>query len=180
MDTLRLETRRSAVDRSFALIVGLFGLPVAIDVAMLVFVVYADAGGLAALAFLVPLVLLVLVELTQCYQWGATRAIEWPLWVGEGGLVFFTPRGRVELPWDAVTAVGISRVLWTSQLTVGVHPQAGPGSPGVASTMSAATWRLVRRRGLRLSLRLVHLPPAEVAQAISAFSRGRWTPVAAA
>jgi hypothetical protein len=178
VDTLRLETRRSAVDRSFGLIVGLFALPIAIDVAMLVFVVSHDAGELAALAFLVPLVLLTLLELTQCYQWGATRALEWLLWVSDAGLVFFTPRGRVELPWEAVTGVGIGQVLWTQQLTVWV--QAGPGSPGVVSTVPAATWRVIRRRGLRLSLRLVHLPPADVAEAISAFSRGRCAPAAVA
>jgi hypothetical protein len=156
--------------------VGLFVLVIALDLAGLVFVTSADAGTLAGLVFLGPLAFMVAVFGFQCYVWGASRSIEWPLWVGDTGLVFFTPRGRVELPWAAVTGVGFTRVMLAHQLTVAVHPDAGPGSPGVVTTVPEAQWRVIHRLGLRLPVRHLQVPPAEIAAVIAACSRGRWTP----
>jgi hypothetical protein len=177
VDTLRIETRRTSVDRLMGLSVGLFVLVMALDVAGLVFVTSADAGTLAGLVFLGPLAFMVAVTAFQCYAWGATRSLEWPLWVSDDGLVFFTPHGRVELPWDAVTGVAFRSVLWAQQLRVTVHPQAGPGSPGVVTSVPPARWRSIHRTGLLLPVRHLQVPAAEIAAAIAACSRGRWTPV---
>jgi hypothetical protein len=177
VDTVRVGTQRTSLDRAMGLSVGIFVLVIALDLAGLVFVTAADAGTLAGLVFLGPLVVVVTMTAFQCYVWGASRSIEWPLWVGDDGLVFFTPHGRVELPWDAVTGVGFRRVLWAQQLQVTVHPQAGPGSPGVVTTVTPARWRSIHRAGLLLPVRHLQIPAVEIAAATAACSRGRWTPV---
>ncbi len=77
-------------------------------------------------------------------------------------------------PGKRSAAVTVSRVLRRPQLNVWLHPAAGPGAPGVSTTLSAGGWRTIQRAGLRLSLRIVVEPLPVVLDAVADLSRGRF------
>ena len=175
-DCLVLKSNRSAVDRTFRPIVVMYAI---VTTALCALIVWAATliGELAPLALflLVPVIMAGSLSV-YCYSWGATRAIEWPLQISRAGMLFCTPRGRVEFGWEAVTDVRITQHRLTQQLTVRLHPNAGPGAPGVVTTVPEGGWRLIRRSGVRLSLRVVTCDPTDLAAAIAALSGHRWTP----
>ena len=131
----------------------------------------------AIAVFAIPLVGLLPLAIAQGTVWASTRRIAYPLEVGPLGMVFDTPRGRVAFPWEAVTGVALLRSATGTRLVVQLHPQAGPGAPGVTGDLTRGGWRLVRRQGFQLSMRVVLISPEELGQAVEHYSRGRFRPL---
>ena len=151
--------------------------PVLVCVAALVYFVAQDATAGALLVFGLPLVAFLAVAVAEGRLWVATRRIAQPLELSAQGWPS-TPRAdAVAFPWAAVAAVGILRVGLTSRLVVRLHPRAGPGAPGVSGTLTPAGWRIVRRRGLQLSLRTLQISPEELGWAVERSSAGRFRPL---
>lgn len=168
---------RSAVDRQYALVVGLWALLAAIGVVGFVLLLANVAQvGPAAGAPLVFAFICVPNLAVYLWIWRSTRRLDQPLVVSAAGMQFQTPRGEVSVPWEAVRTITLNRVLGRPQLTAALDPAAGPGAPGIRSTLPNGAWRTIRRTGLRLSFRIVTEPAPVVARAIVDHSRGRFTP----
>ncbi len=103
--------------------------------------------------------------------------MEWPLLVDARGTTFCTPRGRIGFGWEAVTKVSFVRIRRSQLLQVRLHIRTpARAARGSAAHSRAGGWKYVRRAGLRLSLRTVRCEPNQLAQAITHFSGGRFTP----
>ena len=176
MNAFQVSIDRSRVDRMFAGVAVALALPVLLSVVLAVYLFVAMDAGAQVLVLAIPVVGMAPLLLAQCIVWGATRRIEHPLTVDAHGMTFDTPRGAVSFPWEAVTALGITTTGRAPMLAVRLHPEAGPGAPGIVSTLTPGGWRVLRRQGLRLSLRAVRTSPDELGAAVGHFSNGRWAP----
>lgn len=174
MNLLAVRAHRPTIDRHYGLLLAVLLLPVVMCVGFAASFV-AQGATYALVVFAAPLVALMPGVVVQALAWSATRRIEQPLEVSRQGMAFDTPRGRLAFPWEAVTGLWMSAGR-SPRLTVQLHPQVGPGAPGVVSNLTPAGWRLVRRQGLVIALRAVEIAPAELARAIGQCSGGRWRP----
>lgn len=166
---------RGKIDRQYAVICAVWTVLALTGVAGFVLLLHSgDDLGVAAGAPLIVTAISLINLAVYVWIWTTTRRLVEPFVASTAGVLFRTPRGEVEVPWEAVRAITISRVLGRPQLNVQLHPAAGPGAPGVRTTLSPGGWRTVRRAGLRLSLRLVREPVPVVSTAIAELSRGRF------
>lgn len=167
---------RSAVDRQYALVVGLWAFLAAIGVVGFVLLLRDAAQvGPAAGAPLVFAFICLPNLAVYVWIWRSTRRLQQPLVVSAAGMEFQTPRGEVSVPWAAVRSITLTRVLGRPQLTVALD-LTGSASAAIRSTVPKGAWRAIQRTGLRLSFRIVTEPAPAVAQAIGNHSRGRFTP----
>lgn len=171
---LRIASRRSSIDRvwgsAFAIAVVVIG---AVVVALALVAPSGDGSMLVIFAPVAPFFLYLLW--TIGHTWHKLRSISTPLELDTYGLTLQSPRGTVRCPWGAVTSIGFSRIglLGTRLIVIRLHPKAGPGAPGIESTMPPRSWRTIHRHGLRYATWLLDIDDHQLAAAIAKLSADR-------
>ncbi len=170
---VRIASRTSGIDRVWGSAVGAIVVLIAAMIGG-VLLLTASVDTSAPLLMLVPALIFSLVMLAVMVRtWRSLRAITIPIELDHAGLVLRAPQGDLRCPWEAVAGIGFGRIGFTRTLVVRLHPQAGPGAPGIETTLPPRVWRIIRRHGLRYAAWLLDIDTPGLAEAIGRTSGGR-------
>lgn len=168
-----VRTDRAALHRIHGRILVLHGVLALVFVLLILLVGSLQTGWYAMLPFLILLAGQIFQLSRHSFIYGGRLAISEPLTLNTWGFAMNTPHGRVEMPWEAVAGVAFRKVLVNRVHFLQLHPNAGPGSPGVQTDVPDRHWNRIRRNGLMLGPKGIHADLDEVAAAIGHFSGGR-------
>ncbi|CAN5523341.1 hypothetical protein BH10ACT1_BH10ACT1_07070 [soil metagenome] len=170
---VRIASRRSGIDRVWGTVLGVVVLVIGAVLAGVVLLAMQvdDSGPYLMLLPLAPFTVLVLWMVGR--TWRQLRSITIPLELDPVGLVLRAPQGSLRCPWEAVASIGFGRLGLTRTLVVRLHPQAGPGAPGIETTLPPRAWRTIQRHGLRYAAWLLDIDDQRMAAAVADLSGGR-------
>lgn len=160
--------RRGAVDRRAALV--LVGY-VAVATGAFVAAALLLDGAARVTVLVVLLVLWLLVAGTYAWTWTRIREVASPLGLHGTGVVSRSQFGQLVLPWEAVESI----TLEGSTLVIRPVPAGDPRGVGVdATALVPSALDRVQRRGVNISLAALDISPADLRQAVTVQSGGRF------
>ena len=171
---MQIALARGRVDR-YAVLMLLVHTVGALAVASLAFWLIEDVAGGTALVFVV--IALTLVWLAWCAlyttAWLRTRKIDVPMELQPTGLVARSMYGELVIPWAAITSATVERTWSGRRLRLRLVPESDPRHGDIiVAWLKPEMWRIVERRGLRYSLRVLDIGIDELRQAFVTQSGG--------
>jgi hypothetical protein len=169
-----VHTDRAGLHRVHGVILAVHGVLALILAALIIAIGNLGVGWYSVLPFLILLLGQAFQLSIHSFSYGARLSISQPLTLTAWGFAMNTAGGRLEVPWEAVTGVGIRNVRFNRVLMLQLHPNAGPGSTGVDTDLSEGYWKRIRRfGGVMLGRKGIHQDLNEIVQAVHHFSNGR-------
>ncbi len=160
--------RRGAVDRRAVLLLVVY---VAVATAAFVAAALLLDGAVLVVVLVALLLLWLFFAGSYAWTWMRIRQVASPLGLHGTGVVSRSQFGELVLPWEAVESIAVEG----SMLVIRMVPAGDPRGTGIdATALVPAALERVRRRGINISLAALDIGPADLRQAVTVQSGGRF------
>jgi hypothetical protein len=107
-------------------------------------------------------------------SWLRSRMVDVPMELDPSGLVARSTYGELVVPWDTITSAGVERTWSGRRLRLRLVPASDPRHADiVVAWLKPEMMRIVERRGIRYSLRVLDIGVDQLRDAIATQSGGR-------
>jgi hypothetical protein len=131
------------------------------------------SGVLAALPFLITLSYMVYLAVRTAGTAGERASAGTVLTIDAAGLNSKIPQGVLVLPWQAIASVELQKRGKHRIAIFRVAPGVTPQSPGVQTTITPGTFRVLAKKGFRIGSAGTDVPVQTILDATAAFTAGR-------